>query len=166
MIIVLSLFQQSVLQQTGVTLKQAPGSILPAMVLTAILVAAVVGLEVLSADGTDTSTERLLYQATMPGLDEEPFYRGLFLYALSAALISGRWNMLGAPIGWAGVLITIIFGLGHSLMYSEGAIAMSWIAFIYTGILGFGLLWLRERTGSLVMPIVAHNLINFSSSFF
>jgi len=31
---------------------------------------------------------------------------------------------------------------------------------------GFGLLWLRERTGSVVIPIIAHNLINGLGSFF
>ncbi|MET0369741.1 MAG: CPBP family glutamic-type intramembrane protease [Sphingobium sp.] len=35
-----------------------------------------------------------------------------------------------------------------------------------TGALGAGLFWLRTRTGSLVAPVVAHNLLNFGYSFF
>jgi hypothetical protein len=35
-----------------------------------------------------------------------------------------------------------------------------------TGVPAFLLLWLRERTGSLVMPVIGHNLANGLSTIF
>lgn len=150
----------------GFTLKQKTGSITPAITLTLFLVGMVVGLEILVQDGADTSPERLFFQSTMPGIDEEMYFRGLLLLVLSSAVHSGSVSLLRAPISWAGILVTVLFGTGHSLFSENGGVSFSGVAFVYTAILGFGLLWIRERTGSVVFPIIAHNLINFSSSFF
>ena len=110
--------------------------------------------------------ERLLYQATMPGLDEELFFRGLFLAVLGAAVPSGGVNLFGARITVAGLLVTLLFGLGHGVGIEDGKPFVSWIFIAVTAWFGFGLLWVRERTGSVLLPLLGHNLINFSGSFF
>lgn len=153
--------------EAGLTLRQAPGSVAPALAATAVLTITGVGIEALLRDGTDTGLERLLYQASMPGLDEELFFRGLMLAAMSMALTSPRVRILGAPIGWAGFLIALLFGLGHGLVFEEGAgVHIAWLALGVTAYLGLGLLWIRERTGSVLIPIFSHNLINLALSFF
>ena len=43
---------------------------------------------------------------------------------------------------------------------------MSAPAIVVTGVIGLCLLWIRERTGSLLLPILVHNTINVSLSFF
>ena len=154
------------LESAGFTLRQKPGSLLPALAVAILLAASGIGLELIGADGPSMDTERLLYQATMPGLDEELFFRGLFLAVLTAAIPSGGLSLLGARITVAGLLTTLLFGLGHGVGIEDGKPFVSWIYIAVTGYLGFGLLWMRERTGSVLLPILAHNLINFSGSFF
>ncbi|MEE2691654.1 MAG: CPBP family glutamic-type intramembrane protease [Pseudomonadota bacterium] len=149
----------------GFTLRQNAGSVVPALIVMALLVGLSVGAELIARDGTDTGLERLLYQATMPGFDEEPMMRGVALVLMNEAF--GRnWRVLGAEMGWGGLLLTLLFGLIHGLFYQDGAFAFNGVAVAITGVIGFGLLYIRERTGSLLLPIVAHNVVNVSNSFF
>lgn len=160
------LFARKPPRESGLTLRMERGSIVPALLVSVLMVGATIGLEVLAQDGTDTSPERLLYQATMPGLDEELFWRGVFLLAMNEALRGGRFGLGGAELSWAGVLVSLLFGLVHGVQYSEGAFSVSWLVIGITGVIGFGLYWLRARTGSIVIPIIVHNVINVSGSFF
>lgn len=153
------------LADAGFTLKQQTGSVKPAVIVVILFILLQLILSVLEADGPNLELEGLLFQATMPGLDEEPMFRGLILYTLSLAVASKGFNFFGARINVAGLLITLIFGLAHGVMYSGGEWQFSAVAILITGVYGFILLWLRERTGSLLIPIIAHNLINFSGMF-
>lgn len=153
-------------RESGVTLVQAPGSLLPAIVAAALLIAIAVGSQVALGDGPDVTAERLWFQGTMPGLDEELLWRGVFLLALNEGVRGGRLNLLGAPISWGGAAAVLMFGTAHGLAVQDGQVMFSAIAVAVTGLLGFGLLWIRERTGSILVPIIAHNLINFTGSFF
>ena len=97
----------------------------------------------------------------MPGLDEELVFRGLLLAFFVRAFGAGR-ELAGGTFGLAGVGVTFLFAAGHGLLLlTNGALVMNWHAFIVTGMIGAGLLWLRTRTGSLALPLVAHNLVNF-----
>lgn len=150
----------------GFRLRPNQGSIAPALAATLIGVALAAGLEIWSADGPDLNPERLLYQATMPGLDEELFYRGLLLALMMLAVPSKGLNLLGARFDWAAFLLAAQFGLMHGVAVSDGALTISWIAVAATAALGFAPLWIRLRTGGVLIPILAHNAINFSGSFF
>ncbi|MEM9618601.1 MAG: CPBP family intramembrane glutamic endopeptidase [Pseudomonadota bacterium] len=166
-LLLLSIISKKVsFQKAGVTLTQNPGAVVPALIATGLLVASVIAAEIAVNDGCSLGVERILFQATMPGIDEEIYFRGLLLLVLAIAVESRGVNFLGAPINWAGVLVTLLFGLGHSLFWQEGAFGFSIVAFVFTFYLGFGLLWIREKTGSIFIPLVAHNLINVSGSFF
>lgn len=152
----------------GFTLTQAKGSMVPAFLMTVVLVGTMVALTFAFSGPSDAYTsqiiETLAFQSTLPGLSEEPMFRGLLLMALSLAVVSRGINILGAKIGWGGLLVTMLFVLGHSVFWTESGLQVSADAMIVTGYLGFGLLWIRERTGSIVMPIIAHNLINVASN--
>lgn len=150
----------------GLTFAQKPGSILPAIVATFVILAFTIGAELWAYDGVDLGAERLAFQATMPGLDEEMFWRGVFLLAMNEAVRGGRVSLFNADITWAGLLITVLFGLSHGMRWTEGTFAFSWDAIVITGAIGFGLYWLRERTGSVIIPIIVHNLSNVLGSFF
>jgi membrane protease YdiL (CAAX protease family) len=153
------------LAEFGVTLRQKPCSLTPAALVTVALCALSWGAEAWMSDGTDTSLERMLFQATMPGIDEELFTRGLLLGMFMRAF-SDRWNLAGAPVGPSIAAVTFLFAAGHSLAFAGGVLHFDALAFVLTGALGFGLAWLRLRTGSLAAPIIAHNLINVGNSFF
>lgn len=74
----------------GFTMKQRAGSVLPALVMMVLLCALSWGHEAMSADGTNLTTERLLFQMLMPGLDEELIFRGLLLAFFYQAFGEGR----------------------------------------------------------------------------
>ena len=154
------------LADAGFTFKQNENSTKPVLFGLVIFVLIQIALTMLFGSGPDYDTEELLFQATMPGLDEEPMFRGIILYTLTLAIVSNRFSILGANINIAGVLIVLLFGLGHGVMYSSGEFTFSAVSLSITGFYGFILLWFRERTGSLVFPIIAHNSVNFVGQFF
>jgi len=149
----------------GLTWRQREGSILPAFTMIVLLCVFAWTLEAFQADGTDLSAARLLFQGIMPGLDEELVFRGILLAFFVQAFSQSR-NIAGASFGWAGVAVTFLFAAGHGLYVINGEVVANWRPLAITGTLGAGLFWLRTRTGSLVAPVVAHNLLNFGYSFF
>lgn len=147
------------LARSGVTWQQATGSKAAWWVFAA-LVVVISGLAFHFRDGADT-LETMLFQWSMPGIEEELFYRGVLLLALHEALDSGtstkpRW----AGLGVGGVLASVAFGLGHALFYRNGAVSFDAMAFVMTGGPALLLVWFRMRTGSLVLPVLAHNVAN------
>lgn len=118
----------------------------------------------LVASSPDTSPEHLLWQATMPGLDEEIFFRGLLLLLLHQAF-GKDLQVWGAETGWALWLITVFFGLLHGVTIQSGEVAVNFWVVVSTGFIGFLHTWMRERTGSLVIPVLFHNAINVAQAF-
>ncbi|HEX2210040.1 MAG TPA: CPBP family intramembrane glutamic endopeptidase [Longimicrobium sp.] len=152
-------------REVGLTLRQRPGSMVPAVLLTAAVIVIPV---LLGAGGQRAGAETLLYQATMPGLAEELAMRGVFLALLYRAFggaprpepASGR-----APDGWDArlwpILITsLAFGLWHGVAIRNGQVTLDAIAFLLPFAGGVAFAWLRVRTGSLLFPILAHNGAN------
>ncbi len=103
--------------------------------------------------------ETLAFQLTMPGLEEEPYYRGTLLFALNEAF-RGRVRALGADWGWGGLLSCVLFGLAHGFGYGQSGFSFDPMIFALTGGTVLIVVWIRERTGSLVLPIVLHNFGN------
>jgi membrane protease YdiL (CAAX protease family) len=143
------------LRRTGLTLPQRDGA-LWAWGLFAVLTG-VLGYFALTDGYVEPDLETRLFQWTMPGLDEELVYRGVLLLMLNEAL-RGRVQALGAPMGWAAVITTLLFGLIHTVSFENGALEYGLPVSQIIG--GFVLVWMRERTGSLVLPILAHNTVN------
>jgi membrane protease YdiL (CAAX protease family) len=141
-------------RDVGITLKQAPGSLPIALGLTTVALGIHYVLMSLSSFRLPgVPLETWLYQATLPGLVEETVFRGVLL-ALAERAVAARhagWDVMGARIGWGGLLVTLAFLALHGI--SLGTVL---------GVLPAALLylWLRQRTGSLLLPIVAHNLWN------
>ncbi|WP_269713332.1 CPBP family glutamic-type intramembrane protease [Caulobacter sp. NIBR2454] len=114
------------------------------------------------------TVEALAFQATMPGLHEEPLFRGMALLLLARAIApvdDRRFNLMGARIGWGGVLITLFFALGQGVAVFQSQPMISWVGVMFSAAAGFALLWMRERTGSLVIPILAHNVLSVGNQF-
>jgi len=113
----------------------------------------------MSGDNDPASAETMAFQLTMPGLEEEPFYRGIFLLALNEAL-RGRVRALGIEWGWGAFLSSALFGMAHAFGFDDGALSFDLMTFLMTGVPALILVWLRERTGSLLLPILLHNFGN------
>lgn len=151
-------------KRCGMTLDQGPrwGG---AIVMFAGLSVLFFGLAISGADGKPDDLETIAFQWTMPGLDEELFYRGTLLLALNEAF-RPKANVLGAPMGYGGLLTLLLFGLTHALGYEAGAVDFDLVTFAMTGVPAMLLLWIRERTGSLLLPVIGHNIANGASTLF
>lgn len=147
-------------RRVGLTLVQAPGSLkaaLPVLMLYCgffVILALVFPSEPAGAD-------EIAFQLTMPGLEEELFYRGILLFALDRAF-TGRWRFLGVDWGWGALLSCLLFGLTHAFGYSDGQFSFDPIYMALTAFPSLIAVWLRLRTGSLLLPILIHN---FGNSF-
>ncbi|MBW0145790.1 CPBP family intramembrane glutamic endopeptidase [Sphingomicrobium clamense] len=144
----------------GLTLIRREGSLIPSLIATGAMVALMVVLQLLAADGPKDSAEALAYQATLPGLDEELFFRGLLLFLLTMAVVPKRRKADPARFGWAAILATLLFTVGHSFFVSGGALSFDPVIFAYVAILGALLMYIRVRTGSILIPLIAHNVTN------
>ena len=149
--------------RSGITLRQAPGSG-AAWIVFALFVAVLFGLAFHHGDGSE-GIDTILFQWSMPGIEEELFYRGVLLLALSEALDSGAKRRL-AGIGIGGWLATIAFGLGHALFWRADGLSFDAMAFAMTAGPALLLVWFRQRTGSLLLPVLAHNVANGAFTLF
>lgn len=145
-------------RRIGLTLKQAPGSLkaaVPVLILYCGLFAAMAA----AFPSEPGSAEDVAFQLTMPGLAEEAFYRGLLLFALDRAF-TGRVRLLGVDWGWGAVLSCLLFGLAHAFGYADGQFTFDPLYMALTALPSFIAVWLRLRTGSLLLPVVMHNFGN------
>lgn len=151
-------------KKVGLTLKQNPGS-LSAYILFAALSALFFYLAISGADGEPDNLETIAFQWTMPGLDEELFFRGVLLIAMNEAFRKAA-NIFGAPITYGGLLTSVLFGLVHGMDYGADGFSFDAMTFAVTGGPSLLLLWIREKTGSLLLPIVTHNIANGAFTLF
>ena len=148
-------------QRCGLTFAQKPGSLVTAIPVAALYVLFFVALAwVFPSDSA--SAETIAFQLTMPGLEEELFYRGILLFALDKAFL-GRLRFLGVDWGWGAFLSCALFGLAHAFGYSDGAFHFDPTVMALTAIPSFIAVWLRLRTGSGLLPMLLHNLGNSMS---
>ena len=110
--------------------------------------------------GEMTHFEDHLFQLTAPGLTEELAFRGVLLALLDRAFLR-RVRVCGAELGWSTVVTSILFGLWHGLdMNSHFKISLDVAPMLIPMLGGFVLAWCRARSGSLVLPILAHSGMN------
>lgn len=145
-------------RRTGLTLKQDREGLPGGLILCGALIAVFLGLALWSPNAPINADE-LAFQLTMPGLDEELFYRGVLLLMLNEAF-ARPLRILGAPMGWGALITSVAFGLAHALGYSDGGFTFDALTMALTGGPALLLVWLREKTGSLLLPVLMHNFAN------
>lgn len=145
-------------RRSGFTVEQTPGSLKVALPIAALYCAFFVALAV-AFPGDPANGEEIAFQLTMPGFEEEPFYRGILLLALNEAF-TGRKHLFGVDWGWGAVLSCLLFGMAHAFGFSDGRFSFEVITMALTAIPAFIAVWLRLRTGSLLLPVLLHNFGN------
>jgi hypothetical protein len=158
-IVMLTFLCQSVLskESVGLTLRQSEGSLLPATLVVLGLAAWALAVGFCSPKG-QFDFKTLFYLAVMPGLNEELVYRG-YLLAILNRLMPEKVTLFKAPIGWGVLVTSLLFGLLHGLWLDNSlAIHINGIALRNATLSAFIFAWLRERTGSLLVPIAAHGI--------
>jgi uncharacterized protein len=145
-------------KRSGLTLRQAKGSLRPSLPVAAGYIAFFVAIGLLFPN-EPASAETIAFQLTMPSLEEEPFFRGILLLALYEAF-TGRWRFLGVDWSWGAVLSCALFGLIHAFGYSDGSFHFDPLFMALTALPSFVAVWLRLRTGSLLLPVILHSAGN------
>lgn len=145
-------------RRVGLTLRQEPGSLKASIPLALLYCAFFLAIALAFPDDPPTG-ETVAFQLTMPGLEEEPFYRGILLFALYEAF-TGRVRFLGVDWGWGALLSCLLFGMTHAFGYSNEGFSFDPMTMALTALPSFIAVWLRLRTGSLLLPILLHNFGN------
>lgn len=145
-------------KRCGLTLAQAKGSFRVGLAV-ALAYGAFFVVMACVFPGGPASPETVAFQATMPGLEEEPFYRGLLLLTLDQAF-TRRVRWLGVEWGWGAVFSCALFGLAHAFGFSHGQFSFDPMTMAMTALPSFIAVWLRYRTGSVLLPILMHNFGN------
>jgi uncharacterized protein len=153
-------------ERCGITLRQKPGS-WPAWIFTGVSCLFFLIIAIATGSGHPGSADTISFEATMPGLEEETFFRGLLLLALDKAFTARR-RIFGADLGWSALLTSLLFGCLHGISYSyhHGTVSFDALHFLDSFVAANLLVWVRERTGSLVAPILAHNIGNVVFNIF
>lgn len=154
-------------EEFGLTKKQRKNSLTPALVVSFIyFVIHAIG-SILWFTTSKVTIESLIFQATIPGISEEIVYRGILLVLLIYSL-GGRidkkefkWNRKTIL---AVILTSVLFGLVHMTDF-DGGLKFYIYPFITTFTVGLLLVWLRLKTGSLLLPIIMHNVLNTTLFF-
>jgi uncharacterized protein len=147
-------------KNAGFTFKVNKSVWLPFIILLAISI----GYNIYENGGIegDRTKEYLLFQLTMPGLSEEPVFRGVMLGLLNAVFVS-RKKILGVNFGWGAFIQALIFGAGHAIYFDEKQHLQFYLSgFTVTFVLGIFITYLREKGESLIPALLFHNLFNAS----
>lgn len=144
----------------GLTLKQKKGSLQPVLWVIIIYTIADIMAAIFIFGKTNFSIESHLFQSTMPGLAEELIFRGLYLGILNK-IFTTKKSIFGASMGYGAIIVTVLFTLTHGLSIdNELNISVNFLAMISPLVFAIVVVWIRERTGSVLIPIIFHNFQN------
>ena len=102
--------------------------------------------------------ETIAYQATMPGLDEELAFRGIFMALLARGYPTLRF---GLPVWTLPVAITTLhFTMGHVVTIEHGHLGLAIGAAPFVLPIGLLLALIRVASASLLGSVVTHNVVN------
>lgn len=127
------------------------------IILSSILIIQLI-LDIMYGGSKEWNIESILFQLTMPGINEEIAYRGIMLGLLVKIL---KPNHFLHP---AIVITAILFGMGHGLFLNKDfELVFNAGPFIGTMVLGMIWAWITMKTGSILLALLSHNLFNSSS---
>ncbi|MEJ0104567.1 MAG: CPBP family intramembrane glutamic endopeptidase [Bacteroidota bacterium] len=106
-------------------------------------------------------TEAILFQATLPGIEEELLFRGILLGLLNKIFTNKSFKFLDVNFGWGVILTSLLFGLVHGLHVGDTMhLDINGFAIGRTLADGFLFALLTEKFKSIVPAIIFHNLLN------
>ncbi|AEF41228.1 CPBP family intramembrane glutamic endopeptidase [Hoyosella subflava] len=108
------------------------------------------------------TTETFLFQAIVPGLDEELLFRGVLFGLLMLAVSAARdtWSPQTVLVVAA---TSLLFGIAHGVSVDHAfTVVVEPGAIFFTGVTGAILGWVRVHTASIWPAILLHNGINLA----
>lgn len=154
------IFRKLFNQNDFLTLKQNKEGLRPAIIAAIILITTFTIIGVMGnllQGNNEFNLEALLFQISMPGIDEEIMFRGVLLGLLCSSLRSGK-TIWRNP---ANMIVAVLFGLVHALNFTDNSLNFNTANFIWTGAVGYGLGYIALKSRSILIPILTHNLCNF-----
>ena len=138
------------------TFKQSKDGLKPAALGAAIvvLISAVIWAIL---GNTQFNIESLLFQISLPGIDEELMFRGLILGLMCSSLRTIQSSFGNTAI----ILNAVLFGLMHALTLTSDSINFNFIYFLQTGSAGYIWAWITLKSKSILLAIIYHNFSNF-----
>jgi lysylphosphatidylglycerol synthetase-like protein (DUF2156 family) len=116
----------------------------------------------MAAEHSIPKFETMLFELTMPGLQEEPLYRGLMLCIWDKCL--GRpWRLFGVQFGAGCLITTALFTVGHLVALDRNWHLVlnpdlrEWVNF---ALFCLAMCWLRYKFDSVWPGVLAHNADN------
>lgn len=107
---------------------------------------------------------QVLFYWVLASISEEAVFRGMFQGYLSAHL-KKSFSVFRLTISMPALLAAVLFALVHLALVTQGAdlsLALAIMVTAFVGGLAAG--YFRDRTGSLVAPIIVHSLFNMTGS--
>lgn len=121
-----------------------------------------IGLYIKSGEATSAiNTESLIYQATLPGIQEEIIFRGILMGLLATVLKNPSFEFLHVSFSWPVIITSLLFGLAHGLTYHpQTGLNINYFLIFRSAFDGFLFALLAQKTQSLLPGIIFHNLLN------
>jgi len=153
--IFLMVYRKFELKDYFLTLKQDKKNLKKGIIILSSILLIQVILDAIYGGSREWNNESILYQLTMPGINEEIAYRGIMLGLLVKILKPN--NILHPAI----IVTSILFGMGHGLfLNSNFELVFNAGPFIGTMVLGMIWAWVTIKTGSILLALLSHNLSN------
>jgi membrane protease YdiL (CAAX protease family) len=95
------------------------------------------------------------------GLAEETIFRGL-LVGMLVVLVPGRVRIGRLDLPVAAYLVALMFGLAHYQSFAFDPFYEALAQQVYAFVWGLAYVWLMERSRSLLAPMIAHGMGNFT----
>ena len=153
-------FRKIPLREYGISLQQNKQYLKPSLLIAVLVVVIFTVLTGLVFSSRQPfSAETLLFQFTMPPLDEELAYRGIMLALLNRAL---NYSKAVKGISVANLAVSLLFAFSHAFIIRLNlAITFQVYYFVLMLVISILLAWITEKNGSLLVAIAAHALYGF-----
>lgn len=148
-------------EDIGIRFKQNKDSVKFSLIFLSLFFFTAIIVGLLSRKG-NFDTKTLIYLAVMPGLNEELIYRG-FLLGFLNKIYDKKFKILNTYFGWGAIITSIVFGLLHGYQITANyQIRFNNISnIILASVFGFIFALMKEKSDSLVFPVIAHNTVDF-----
>lgn len=145
------------LKQYHLTLNQHRNFILKGVLVVMSILFVRTGVSFYLGASTKGDVETILFQLTMPGIDEEIAFRGIMLGLLFNVLRPFQTKIFHPAI----IVTATLFGLVHGLVVTQD-FELYFDAFPFLNSFALGIIWgwLTIESGSILLPLVSHNLFN------
>lgn len=114
-----------------------------------------------SYSATPLDSAGFLLGMLITGLAEETIFRGL-LVGFLVVLVPGRLRIGAIDLPVAAYIVAFLFALAHWKSFVVSPFHEALAQQIYAFVWGLTYVWLMERSRSLLAPIVAHGMGNFT----